>query len=105
MPETFQAREPGEPISFRHVVLERSANLTEGTADMNADGQSDDFVLPATQANKAGTSAAEFAEGRRSPKGSVIELSSMFRTPSRTQHQWNDTVATTGSAPARDRLT
>ena len=80
-------------------------NLSEGTADMNADGKSDDFVLPAKQANKAEALVAELVEGRRSPKGSVIELSSMFRTPSRTQHQWNDTVATTGSAPARDRLT
>jgi hypothetical protein len=105
MPETFQVREPGDPISFQHVVLKRSANLTEGTADMNADGKSDDFVLPATQANKAETSAAEFVEGRRSPKGSVIEWSSMFRTLSRIQHQWSDTVTTTGIALARDRMT
>ena len=55
MPETFQSREPGEPISFQHVVLERSANLTEGTADMNADGKSDDFILPRTRAKNAGT--------------------------------------------------
>jgi hypothetical protein len=44
---TFQAREPGDPISFRnavwqyHCAAERSANLSEGTADMNADGKSD----------------------------------------------------------------
>jgi hypothetical protein len=72
---------------------------------MNADGKSDDFVLPTTQANKARALVAEFAEGRRSPKGSVNELSSMFRTPSRIQHQWSDTLATTGSALARERLT
>jgi len=30
----------------------RSANLSEGTADMNADGKSDGFVVPSTQANK-----------------------------------------------------
>ena len=31
----------------------RSANLSEGTADMNADGKSDDFVVPSTRTNKA----------------------------------------------------
>ena len=35
-------------------VAGRSANLSEGTADMNADGKSDSFVLPTTQANKVG---------------------------------------------------
>jgi len=88
MPEIFPAREPGDPIGFQHAVLERSANLTEGTADMIADGKSDDLVVPATRANKTGTPVAEFVEGRKSPKGSVVELSPMFRTPSRRQHHW-----------------
>jgi hypothetical protein len=65
----------------------RSANLSEGKADMNADGKSDDFVVPSTQANKAATAVAESVEERKSPKGSVVELPSMFRTLSRTQHQ------------------
>ena len=83
MPETFQLREPGDPIRF-----ERSANLTEGAADMNANGKSDDFIVPTKRANKAEASVTEFVEGRKSPNGSVTELSSMLRTPSRTTHPW-----------------
>ncbi len=37
----------------------RPANLTEGTAGMNADGKSDDFVVLSTRANKAATAVAE----------------------------------------------
>jgi hypothetical protein len=87
MPETFQAREPGDPIGFQ-FWLERSVNLTEDTTDMNTDGKSDDFIVPTKRANKAEASVAEFVEGRKSPKGSVTELSSMLRTPSRTTHPW-----------------
>ncbi len=50
----------------------RPANLTEGTAGMYADGKSDDFIVPAKRANKTGTPAAEFVEGRRSPKRSHV---------------------------------
>ncbi len=39
--------------------LERSANVPDGTADMNADGKSDDFVVLTTWANKAVTAVAE----------------------------------------------
>ena len=54
---------------------------------MNADGKSDGFILPATRGNKTGTPAADLAEERKSPKGRVIELSSMCRTLSRITHQ------------------
>ena len=64
----------------------RSANLSEGKADMHADGKSDDVVVPSTQANKTVTAVAESVEERTSPQGSVIEPPSMFRTQSRTQH-------------------
>jgi hypothetical protein len=105
MPNTFQVREPGEPISFQHVVLERSANLTEGTADMNADGKSDDFVLPAKQANKAETLVAELVEGRRSPKGSAGEFVCIPDTEPEWMHI-NESSATTGSDVShRDRFT
>jgi hypothetical protein len=87
MPNTFQVREPGDPIGFQ-LRSERSVNLTEGATDMNADGKSDDFIVPTKRANKAEASVAEFVEGRRSPKGSVTELSSMLRTLSRTTHPW-----------------
>ena len=43
---------------------------------MNADGKSDDFVLPAKRTNKAETSVAEFVEERKSPKGSDILFAS-----------------------------
>jgi hypothetical protein len=65
----------------------RSANLSEGTADMNADGKSDDFVVPLTRTNKAATAVAEPAEERKSPKGSVTELSPMSQTLSWIWHQ------------------
>jgi hypothetical protein len=53
---------------------------------MHADGKSDDFIVPSTRANKAATAVAESVEERRSPKGSVVELPPMFRTPCRIQH-------------------
>ena len=48
----------------------RLVNLTEGTANMDADGKSDDFVVPTSRANKAATAVAESGEERRSPKRS-----------------------------------
>ena len=72
---------------LRDGVRGRSANLSEGKAEMNADGKSDDFILLTTRANKTATAAAESVEGRKSPKGSISKLSPMFRTLSRTQHQ------------------
>ena len=50
----------------------RSANLFEGTADMYADGKSDDFIVLSTRANNAATAVAESVEERRSPKGSEV---------------------------------
>jgi len=49
---------------------------------------SDDFVVPSTRANKTATTAAGPVEGRRSPKGSLAELSPMLRTQSRIEHQY-----------------
>jgi len=65
----------------------RSANYSDGTAEMNIDGKSDDFIALATRANKTATAAAESAEGSEPPKRSISELSPMFRTLSRIQHQ------------------
>ncbi len=50
----------------------RSANLTEGTAGMHADGKSDGSIIPTTRANKAATAVAESVEERESPKGTVV---------------------------------
>ncbi len=67
-------RENREIPSVPRVALGRprgrSENLSEGTAGMNADGKSDDFVVPTKRANKAATAVAEPVEERRSPKGS-----------------------------------
>ena len=67
--QTSQAREPGDPIGFRwatwlvHRTTERSANVTDGTADMNAHRKSDEPVVPATPANNGAAEApAESAE-------------------------------------------
>jgi hypothetical protein len=58
----------------RAIWRGRTENLTEGTAVMNANGKSDDFIVPAKRANKTGTPAAEFAEGRKSPKRSHVRF-------------------------------
>lgn len=54
---------------------------------MNADGKSDEFVVPSTQANNAGTEpAAESAEGRNSAKRNV-QSSGLDRSPKRNQRR------------------
>ena len=45
--------------------------LTGGTADMNVDRKSDGPIVPAKRTNKTRTLAAESAEERGSPKGSM----------------------------------
>ena len=70
-----------------HQRTERSENASGGKSDMNADRDSDDFVVLSTQVNKAATAVAESVEGRRSPKGSFAELSPMLRTQSRIEYQ------------------
>ena len=75
MRQTFQAREPGDPIGFRtatvacHGRAERSENVTDGNAEMNADRKSDEFIVPATSANNdAAEASAESIEERGSTK-------------------------------------
>ncbi len=76
---TSQAREPGDPIGFHFECrgittagVERSENVSDGTADMNANRKSDDSIVLAKRANKAGTPVAESAEERGSPKGNAV---------------------------------
>jgi len=76
------------PLALRRTppgeMQRRSANLTEGNADMNAFGKSDEFVVPSTQANKAGSEpVAESVEGRISAKRNV-STPDPDRTPKRT---------------------
>ncbi len=51
--------------------MERSENVSDGNADMNANRKSDDSIVPAKRANKTRTLAAEPAEERGSPKGNA----------------------------------
>ena len=54
-----------------HVQAERSENVPDGNADMNAHRKSDGPIVPAKRANKAGTPVAESVEERGSPKGNA----------------------------------
>jgi len=65
----------------------RLANLSEGTAGMDVDGKSDDFVVPSTRANQAATAVAESVEERESPKGSIVDSLWMHRAQNRTLRQ------------------
>ena len=73
---TFQAREPGDPIGFHFgrrgtttAGVERSENVSDGNADMNANRKSDESVVLATPTNNGAAEApAESAEERDSAK-------------------------------------
>jgi group II intron reverse transcriptase/maturase len=49
----------------------RSDKARSRTSDMHVPGESDDPIVPARQANKAGRPVAEFVEGRGSAKGNA----------------------------------
>ena len=54
---------------------------------MNADGKSDEFVVPTTQVNNAGTEpVAESVEGRDSAKRNA-EQTDLVRTPKRNKRR------------------
>ena len=66
-----------------HDPAERSENVTDGNADMNAHRRSDESVVPATPANNGAAEApAESAEERDSAKRNA-EQAALHRTPSR----------------------
>ena len=65
----------------------RLVNLTEGTANMDAGGESDDFVVLLTRANNTAAAVAESVEERESPKGTVVDPPWTFRTQCRTARQ------------------
>ena len=60
---------PTVPWSAHGRTQGRSVNLSEGTADMNAVGKSDESVVPANWANKTATAATEPEEGRDLTEG------------------------------------
>ena len=61
-------------VSQLRCSWERSVNVSDGTADMYANGKSHGSIVPAKQANKTGTPAAESVEERESLKGSDVLL-------------------------------
>ncbi len=83
---------------------ERSVNLSEGTADMNADGKSHDSIVLSTRANKTATAVAESVEERESPKGRIVDQPWTYRTQSRSSRHLHGRAITTGSETTfRDR--
>jgi hypothetical protein len=82
-------RENREIPSASQLTLdwERSANVSDGKADMHADGKSHESVVPTTTANNGAAEVpAESDEGRDSAKGNA-EPAALCRTPGRTQHR------------------
>jgi hypothetical protein len=75
-----------------------------GKPVMNADRNSDGFIVLSTQANEVATATEEFDEGRRLPKESGIAVADVPDTePDSTSY--GDTVPTTGDMLiACDRL-
>ena len=68
-------------------MVERSANVSDGNADMNANRKSDESVLPSTSANNDAAEAfAESTEERDSAKRNA-DQTALRRTPSRIQHK------------------
>ena len=91
-------RENREIPSVPRSCRGRLANLSEGTANMYADGKSDDSIVLSTRANKAATAVAEFVEERESPKGILVDRPLMFRTQRRFVFRVkHGTAMTTGS--------
>jgi hypothetical protein len=74
-----------------HVIgrAERSENVTDGTADMNAKRKSDGPIVPAKRTNKTGTPAAESVEERGSPKGRASSILLLpDSVPEARRHRW-----------------
>jgi hypothetical protein len=66
---------------------ERSANVSDGKADMNAEGKTDESVVLTTTANNDATEAsAESDEGRDSAKRNA-EQAALHRTPGRIKRE------------------
>ncbi len=85
------------PSAPRRRRRGRSANLTEGTANMYADGKSDGSIVPSTRANKTATAVAESVEERESPKGTVVHPPWTSRTQCRARRHLHGMTMTTGS--------
>ena len=65
----------------------RSANLSEGKADMNADGKSDESVVPTTQANNAGTEPVTESVEERDSAERNVDQTDLHRAPKRNKRR------------------
>ena len=78
------------PVAFQRSFFdlwERSENVSDGTADMHATGESDESTVPAKLTNNGGTEPlAESVEGRDSANGNVEQTASP-RTPGRVKRE------------------
>jgi hypothetical protein len=67
----FENREILLVSVLRQGRAERSENVSDGTADMNANRKSHGLIVPEKRVNKTGTPAAESVEERGSPEGTM----------------------------------
>ena len=78
-----------EETGNAYQEVERSENISDGTAGMNANRKSDDPIVPAKWANKAGTPVAESMEERGSPKGNALaEIFASDTEPIIAEYDW-----------------
>jgi RNA-directed DNA polymerase len=83
---------------------ERSTNVPDGTADMHADGKSDEPVLPATSANNdAAEASAESSEERGSAERNAEQIAS-HRTLSREKRESRSLLGVREAARKDSRL-
>ena len=75
------------PSVSESLGSERSVNVSDGKADMHADGKSHESIILTTTANNdAAEASAESDEGRDSAKRNV-EQTSLRRTPGRSKRR------------------
>lgn len=81
------------------LTAERSENVIGGTADVNANRKSDEFVVPTTSANKGATEVpAESTEERNSAKKNTKQVA-LSRTSSRTKRKSRGLLGVREAAP------
>lgn len=71
------------PLVSDSSESERSANVSDGKADMHADGKSHGSVVPATTANNGATEAPAESDEGRDPAKRNAEQAALHRTPCR----------------------
>jgi hypothetical protein len=71
------------PLVSDSAESERFANVSDGTANMYADGKSHGSVVPATTTNNGGTKAPAESDEGRDPAKRNAEQDTLHRTPRR----------------------